>query len=92
MVAPFSRPYCKIWLCVCLNTEKPFFPTERAQVLLKYGARDFQNSRPFKRLACFYVTISGNLERFQYFDFELDFLKIENLFQKTGVSLFSRKH
>ena len=64
-------------------------PTERAQVLLKYGARDFQNSRPFKRLACFYVTISGNFERFQYFDFELDFLKIKNLFQTTGVSFFS---
>ena len=50
---------------------------------------DFQNSPPFKRSACFYKKISGKIERFQYFDFETDFLKTENLFQKTGVSLFS---
>ena len=28
--------------------------------------------------------ISGNFERFQYFNFETDFLENENLFQKTG--------
>ena len=38
--------------------------TERAYILLQNGARDFQNSPPFYRLACFYVTISGNFERF----------------------------
>ena len=48
---------------------------------------DFQNSPPFERLACFYVTITGNFERFQYFNFETIFLKNENLFQKTGVPL-----
>ena len=31
------------------------------------------------------MTISGNFERFQYFNFEKDFLQNENLFQKTGV-------
>ena len=35
-----------------------FKPTERAQVLLKNGTRDFQNSLPFERSACFYVTIN----------------------------------
>ena len=30
------------------------------------------NSHPFERLACFYVTISGNFERFQQFNFETD--------------------
>ena len=35
----------------------------------------------------FYVTISENFERFQYFNFEPDFLET-SLFQKTGVSLF----
>ena len=59
-----------------------FKPTERAQVLLKNSARDFQNSPPFARSACFYVTISGNFERFQYFNFETDFLENENVFQK----------
>ena len=34
-------------------------PTERAQILLKNGTRDFLNSCPFKRLAYFYVTVSG---------------------------------
>ena len=49
--------------------------TERAEVPLKNGTRNFQNSRPFERLACFYVTISGNFERFQYFNFEANFLE-----------------
>ena len=35
------------------------------------------------------MTISGNLERFQYFNFERDFLENENVFQKTGVPFFS---
>ena len=63
--------------------------TERAYVDLKNDARNFQNSPPFERLACFYVTISGNFERFQYFNFETNFLENENLFQKTGVPFFS---
>ena len=37
-----------------------------------------------------YMTICENFERFLYFKFETDFL--ENLFQKTGVALFSLKH
>ena len=36
-------------------------------------------------MACFYVTISGNFERFQYFYFETDFPENENPFPKTGV-------
>ena len=39
-----------------------------------------------------YVTICENFERFLYFKFETDFLEKENLFQKTGVALFSLKH
>ena len=31
------------------------------------------------------MTISENFEHFQYFNFEIDFLENENLFQKTGV-------
>ena len=63
--------------------------TEREQILLKDGAVDFQNSHPFVRQACFYATITGNLERFQYFNFELSFLLNEKVFQKTGVPRFS---
>ena len=66
-----------------------FKSTERAQVLLKNGTRDFQNSPPFERSACFYVTISKSFKRFQYFNFETNFLENENLFQKTGVPFFS---
>ena len=51
--------------------------------------RIFQNSPSFKRSAWFYETISGNFERFQYFNFDTDFLKNENIFQKTGVPLLS---
>ena len=45
-------------------------PTERAQVLLKNGRGNFQNSSPFERSTCFYMTISGNFERFHYLNFE----------------------
>ena len=53
---------------------------------------DFQNSNQFERLACFYVTISESFKRFQYFNFETDFLENENLFQKTGAPFFSWNH
>ena len=55
-------------------------PKERARVLLKNSARNFQNSPPFEKSACFYVTVGGNLECFQYFNFETVFLKNKNLF------------
>ena len=35
------------------------------------------------------MTISENSEHFQYFNFEVDFLRNENFFQKTGVRFFS---
>ena len=60
-------------------------PTEIAKVLLKNSTRDFQNSPPFERSAYFYVIISESFKRFQYFNFETNFLKNENFFQKTGV-------
>ena len=40
----------------------------------------------------FFVTIRGNFERFQYLNFETDFLENENIFQKTGVSLLTWEH
>ena len=39
----------------------------------------------------FYVAISASFERFQYFNFETDFLENENLLQKIGVSFESTK-
>ena len=62
--------------------------TERAQVLLKNDTRDFQNSPPFERSAYFYVTISANFKRFQYFNFETYFLENESHFKKTSVPFF----
>ena len=82
-------------LVFVLTFEKAFLrgfilkSTERAQVLLKIGSRDFQNSPPFERLACFYEKFSGNSERFQHLKFETDFPEKENLFQETGVQFFS---
>ena len=66
-----------------------FKSTERAQVLLKNGTRDFQNSTPLEILACFYVTISESFDYFQYFNFEKVFLENDYFFQKTGVPFFS---
>ena len=43
----------------------------------------------FERSACFYVKITGNFERFQFFDFKTNFLKNANSSQKTGILLSS---
>ena len=56
------------------------------------GTRDFQTSPPFERSVCFYVTICESFKRFQYFNFETNFLEDENLFQKTRVPSFSWNH
>ena len=39
------------------------------------------------RSACSYVTMSGNFERSQYFNFETNFLAKEKLFQKLEYRL-----
>ena len=53
--------------------------TGRTQVLLMNDTINFKNSLTFERSVFFYVTITGNLERFQYFSFETNFLKNANL-------------
>ena len=88
MVAPFSKFYGKICVGFCLNTRKRFF-LEVNIGSSKNGTRDFQNSLPFERSAWFYVTITGNFERFQYFNFSARVLGNESLFQKIGVPFFS---
>ena len=45
----------------------------------------FQYNHPFERAACFYAIITDNFECFQYFNFEINFLKIKNHLQKAGV-------
>ena len=69
-----------------------FKPTEWSKVLLKNGSRDFQNSPPFQRSACFYVTIWESFKHFQYFNFETNFLENENRFRETGVPFFGWNH
>ena len=94
-VAPFSNFYGKLQVGFCLNIGKHFIlqvsfynHKEEHRFFLKNATRDLQNSPYFERLPCFYVRTSGNLERFRYFNFETNFLKNENLFEKTGVSFF----
>ena len=38
------------------------------------------------------MTVSEGFKRFQYLNFETDFLENENLSQKTGVLFISWKH
>ena len=64
-------------------------PVETAFVLLKNSTRDFQNSPPFERLTCFYATVTGKFERFQFLNFETIFRKRENFFPKTELCFFS---
>ena len=91
-VAPFANCYGKNfgwllswhWKRLCL---RGFIskPRERAWILLKNSTRDFQNSPPFERLACFYVTTTENFDCIYYFIFESNFLKKGRLFQKTWI-------
>ena len=90
MGAPSGKFDGKIWVGFWLNTKKRIFirsfilkPSDRVYILLKKRTRDFRNSPPFERSACFYVTICENFKRFQYFNFETDFLENKNIFQKT---------
>ena len=88
MVASFSilaRSTGKFEIVFVLTQENAFSilkPTETAQVFLKSGSTDFQNNPPFERWSCFYVKITENFERFQYFNFEINFLKNKTLFKK----------
>ena len=65
---------------VLTKKETPFFVIYNSMILLKIGTRDFQNSPPFERSACFFVTITGKFEGFEYLNFETNFLKNGNLF------------
>ena len=65
------------------------FKVSRKSKTSKGGTRDFQNSPPFKRSACFNVTLSENFERFHYFNFKIDFLEKENLSKKTRLKFLS---
>ena len=73
MVALLASFTVKLGLLFVLVLENAFLrgfifkPTEKAQVLLKNGTRDFQNNPMFERSACFYVTISEIYEHFQYY-------------------------
>ena len=43
---------------------------------------DFQSSPPFESSKCFYMTITGYFERFQYFNFEVSFWKTKTCFER----------
>ena len=86
MVAPFSKFYGKIYVSFCLNTGKRFFlqvsfSAERAQVFLKNGTRDSQNSPPFERSACFYMWRSVKILNI------FSTLTSKQIFQKTKTFL-----
>ena len=63
-------------------------PTERAYVLLKIGTRDFQNSSPFERSACFYMKIIENLSIFNTLSLK-EISGKRKRFSKTRVLFFS---
>ena len=95
MVASFSNFTAKLELAFVLTFENAFSSSSRFKANRKSIDSSkkrywrFSNSPLFKRLACFYATISESFKGFQYFDFETNFLENENLFQNTGVPFFS---
>ena len=86
MVAPFIKFYGRTCLGFVLTVENAFSQRFLFKDNRKY-TRDFQNSPPFERSACFYVRISGNFEQLQTFNFERDFLENELLFLKLEYRL-----
>ena len=88
-VATFSNVYGKSCVGFCLETGKHaqkfhFRSNRKRKVSLENSARDFQYIPLFQRSACFYVKITGHFDCFQYFNFETNFLKKENLFKKLN--------
>ena len=79
----------KFQLVFILTQKMLLNSTKSMWVFLKSGTRDLQNNPPLKRLAYFYESITGNFQRFQYVNFETNFLKNEKVFQNTGVRCFS---
>ena len=64
MVTTFSKSYSKILVAYCLKTGKCFlrFYSEAKKNGIDSSKKDsmnFQNSFPFERSACFYMTLSG---------------------------------
>ena len=49
-------------------------------------------SHMFTQYNMFFMWVTRNIEGFQYFNFETNFLKNEKLFQNTGVPIFSWKY
>ena len=86
MVASFSNFSDKTWLGFCLKVFN-LKPTERAQVLLKSGTKNFQNNPRFERSACFYVIIIESFKRCPYFNFGTLFSGKRNPFQLKPVRL-----
>ena len=50
----------------------------------KQSPKDFQNSPPFKRLARFYVSVSGNLNVFNTLTLNQVFCRTKTFFKKIG--------
>ena len=73
MVAPSSKFYGKMWVGFCLNTGKRLSKRFHFNANKK-SIGSSKTSPQFERSACFYVTINENFKRFQYFNFETDFL------------------
>ena len=92
----FQQVYSKIWVGFCLNIGKRFLTNvsfKNQQKEHKFYQKTvlgiYNMALCFRdRSTRFYVTISGDFERFQYFNFEKRFLENEILFQKIGVPFF----
>ena len=59
-----------------------FEANRKSTGFLRNGTRNFLNSPPFERSACFSATICENLERFQYFNLKQIFQKTKTFFRK----------
>ena len=81
----FTAKFMLVFVLSLENTfsERFHFNANRKSIgSSKTGTRDFQNSTPFERSAYFAVTVSKDFKRFQYFNFEADFVENENFFLK----------
>ena len=83
IVAPFSRFYGKVWVNFCLNTGKRFSLANRKSKLYQ----GFSKWHSVWEIGMFSARITGNFKCFHFFNFQTNFLKIKNLFQKTEVPL-----
>ena len=86
MVVPFSKFYGKIYVGFVLKTKfLQGFHFKVNRNIIGSSKKQYSKQPSFGDIVMFYVTISENFERFQYFNFEPDFLENKSFSKNWSI-------